>query len=179
MKITVKQLKQLIRENVQEQMQQEGIDEIFGFGKPKGIFDYDKNANKYFADVIGSYAEKALYYSIKNHNVDHNNQRDKEKVITDALESLKKDLPKKPEELASYINWKFPFSSYPEFYEWWNRIRSKTLAQETDKDRIIGIIDNYLVAPRELTRMQTVNTVKESIRAIVREEVKRQLRSNR
>ena len=52
MKITVKQLKQLIRENVQEQMQQEGIDEIFGFGKPKGIFDYDKNANKYFASVI-------------------------------------------------------------------------------------------------------------------------------
>jgi hypothetical protein len=183
MKITVKQLKQLIRENVQEQMQKEGIDEIFGFGgKPKGIFATNTNLGGDFSDAIRNYAERSLFYAIKKEYVDRNDQKAKEKVIQNALEQFKNDLPKDPKQLGSYVSHSFHSSSYPEFAEKWDNALNKSGYQVTDQDisKIKGIIDGYLVGYiRDLTYMQTVKDLKESIRAIVREEVKRQLRSNR
>lgn len=182
MKLTLKELKRLIRENVQEEMRQEGIDEIFGVfgGKPKGLFASDKNFGKDFSDAIRNAAEKALQAAIENRNVDRNNQYDKDKSITRTLEILKNDLPQKPEGLESYIMRHFHSTEKirDKLRDLTHKTKPPAIATDEDLNSIRGIFDTFLhpSTVRQLTHMETVNTVKESIRAIVREEVKRQLR---
>ena len=181
MKITVKQLKQLIRENIQEQMQQEGIDEIFGlFGGKKSATDTKKTEQKPVDQKV------ANYFKIAKNYIDFDDkfldwakkewqlyQSPGGTFITGNPEQVKKNIAgfQKAIQNSVGINGDRSVNSVIKDIAGWK----PGMPEPTDAD-LENVKD--MLQYIGLTGIRKT-PLTETIRRIVREEVKRQLRSNR
>ena len=186
MKITLRELKQLIRESVQEEIQKEGLmDTVKGFfgGKSKGIFASDPDFRKNLSGAIRKYLEKNL-----SNAKERDNTVDSRKFLEQAIKNIRDDVP--TEENRYYEDFKylitqklFHSSRDPEGIGGQLTAalkKSGGVITKEDIDSFKQMLDSWEQLIGTLERMETVETVnKESVQAMVREEVKRQLRSKR
>jgi hypothetical protein len=180
MKITVKQLKQLIRENVQEQMQQEGIDEIFGlFGGKKSATDTKKTEQKPVDQKVANYFkipggyinfdDKFLKWAEKEWGL--YGPRDG-KFFTGNPENVKKNVEHFRKEIknSSGLQMDSTMNSVIKTIAGWK----PGMPEPTDAD--LEGVENMLYF---IQMMKIEPGIKESLRRVVREEIKRQLRIKR